>query len=591
MKAGPRSFAALLATGLDSDEEVTDVRAAIGGFIAAGAPEIWVLSPSSDAARRKLGALPSSIRFFEIATRRALLERARLINRLATELDTDLLWVHDCSVLLPLSDIAARLASSVELTIHPFAALRRLARAESAAWRASKAMPPNEEAAAAAPFGKASFIIERQSFLALGGLSEAFIGVGDEGLELARRSKHFFGAPVTYDHRAFQLWSPRKNHDVADRKSNKDLHQRLTTILERDVEHYVTTRLETSLPVDLSALSRLSRASQRAAAFRVTEPTPPPVIPASLPGTIWGVTALFNPAGYRSKQQNFEQFRARLAKAGLPLLAIELAFDDAPFELHEQSADRVIRLRGGGVLWQKERLLNVAIRQLPAECDKVVWLDADILFEEPDWVLATSRLLERFVVAQPFSRSARLLPGEASVDIDELPVGSGEHEVLHGMAYGVAAKGPTCLSRYLEHGHCGYAWAARRSVLAKHGLYDANILGNGDLNTAHAMFGGDRYLKTGRLSERAASHLSRWANAFYEDVQGSVGYLDGTIYHLWHGQKADRRYIDRLEVLIEHDYDPERDLSADGGAYRWASDKPVLHAICGEYFTRRREDG
>jgi hypothetical protein len=235
--------------------------------------------------------------------------------------------------------------------------------------------------------------------------------------------------------------------------------------------------------------------------------------------------------------------------------------------------------------------LNVALGELPSDCDKVVWLDADVLFERTDWVSATARLLEELVVVQPFTRSVRLRSGERHLEIDDLPLGSGEHELLHGLAFGVEAKGLGCLGRYLEHGHSGYAWAARRELIARHGLYDANVLGNGDLNIAHAMFGGARFLKTDRLSEKASRHLRAWANAFYADVTGSVGSIDGTVFHLWHGQKADRRYLDRLEILPAHDYDPVSDLElTDRGVYRWASNKPELHRFCRDYFFNRNED-
>lgn len=396
--------------------------------------------------------------------------------------------------------------------------------------------------------------------MALGGLSEAFVGAADEGFELVRRLRKLLGDVGRAEHRALELWAPRLDIDKAARADNKRLKDRLVDAIEADIDAYLANRFESSIAVDRNALARLSRDRARRAAFRATNPTPPPVVACSLPGSIWGVTALFNPAGYISKLDNFHLFRERLAADGLPLLAVELAFGDAPFQLGDRDADRVVRLRGADALWQKERLLNVAIASLPGECDKVVWLDADVLFERKDWVPRTAELLEDHVVVQPFSRSIRLLAGERSTDIESFTVGSGEHEVLHSMAYGVASKGYSCLSRYLEHGHCGYAWAARREVIQRHGLYDANVLGNGDLNIAHAMFGGARYLKTERLSDKARAHMSAWADAFYREVRGSVGYLDGTVFHLFHGMKANRRYLDRLHVLVEHDYDPARDL-------------------------------
>ena len=35
----------------------------------------------------------------------------------------------------------------------------------------------------------------------------------------------------------------------------------------------------------------------------------------------------------------------------------------------------MLRLRGSGVMWQKERLLNIAALTLPASCTKIAWLE------------------------------------------------------------------------------------------------------------------------------------------------------------------------------------------------------------------------
>jgi hypothetical protein len=84
-------------------------------------------------------------------------------------------------------------------------------------------------------------------------------------------------------------------------------------------------------------------------------------------------------------------------------VVVELAFGDAPFELRPEDGDRVIQLRASAVLWQKERLLSIAREHLPPECDKVVWLDADVLFENDGWVARTSELLE-FIRGRPALR-------------------------------------------------------------------------------------------------------------------------------------------------------------------------------------------
>ena len=80
---------------------------------------------------------------------------------------------------------------------------------------------------------------------------------------------------------------------------------------------------------------------------------------------------------------------------------------------------QVIRLRvpaKRGVLWQKERLLNIGIERAPAHCRKIVWADLDIDFVSDSWVHDLSEALERHDVVQPFAWAYRMLAGESTPD-------------------------------------------------------------------------------------------------------------------------------------------------------------------------------
>ena len=90
---------------------------------------------------------------------------------------------------------------------------------------------------------------------------------------------------------------------------------------------------------------------------------------------LWAITAYFNPMRYRRKYANYQLFRERLE---VPLVAVELAYGPE-FELGEGDAEVLLKLRGRDILWQKERLLNVAFQALPSSCDKVAWVDCDVI--------------------------------------------------------------------------------------------------------------------------------------------------------------------------------------------------------------------
>lgn len=137
------------------------------------------------------------------------------------------------------------------------------------------------------------------------------------------------------------------------------------------------------------------------------------------------------------------------------------------------------------------------------------------------------------------------------------------------------------------------AWAARRELIERHGFYDGCVIGGGDTALVRAAFGvADVLPPLWHMSEPAADHYLRWSAGFHQDVQGRVGALGGEIHHLWHGDLEDRRYDPRHEDLALHAFDPWSDIClGSDGAWRWASDKPAMHALLCEYFERRQEDG
>jgi len=328
------------------------------------------------------------------------------------------------------------------------------------------------------------------------------------------------------------------------------------------------------------------------AAFRIEKRCAPRRRPARLGGTLWAVTTYYNPARYRTKKENYDLFRARLAAAGVPLLAVELAFGDRPFELSSHDADLLVRRRGGDELWQKERLINIGVRHLPDECDRVAWLDADVVLARNDWAEETRRLLREYLVVQPFSHCVRLQRGAEGCEPASLPFGSGEGELFYGIAWGIRAKGRSSLDHYARHGHTGFAWAARRDLLEQHGLYELNLLGNGDTDIAHAMYGSFDYWALQKLGPRARADLFRWAQPFAATVGRSVAHVDGVLTHLWHGNSANRQYDRRLAVL--HEFDPERHVvrTNPDAPLTLSPDAPEnLRAWTKAYFSERREDG
>jgi hypothetical protein len=306
--------------------------------------------------------------------------------------------------------------------------------------------------------------------------------------------------------------------------------------------------------------------------------------------SLYAITTYFNSAKYQTKLNNYRLFRNRLT---VPLITVELSFD-GEFELGPTDADVMVQLHGGAVLWQKERLLNVALQHLPADCDAVAWIDNDVLFDSDSWAEQAQHQLKQYQMAQLFSRSVDLRPGETDI--------SAEHQhYAQGLIARIESKGISALERQSKYswGHPrrevmpGLAWCIRRDVIDQHGFYDAMIMGAADRMLLHAAYGEISQIPTTvGMTEPHFAHYLKWAQPFYNTVQGSVGYIDHTAYHLWHGEIPNRRYWDRHDAVVKMGFDPATDIKhGDNGAWQWARPRPELEHYCIDYFQQRLEDG
>jgi hypothetical protein len=306
---------------------------------------------------------------------------------------------------------------------------------------------------------------------------------------------------------------------------------------------------------------------------------------------VWAITSYFNPIGYRNRLTNYRIFRERLA---VPLATVELSAG-AAFELGEADADVLVQIRGGDVLWQKERLLNVALRALPDACDTVAWLDCDVVLTNPDWPRAARQLLERAALIQLFHERYNLPAHTRPEQVASRAAYAAGHALAHKLANRLVAAPvvgePGGVQRWGIA--LGLAWAARRQLLETHGFYDAGVLGGGDralLCAALAQFDGLRDCWC--ANQQQSAHFAAWAHPFHEAVRGNIACVDGAVFHLWHGQRDDRRYVERYEKFRAYDFDPTRDIAIDAtGCWRWNTDKPAMHRYVSDYFRARREDG
>lgn len=297
------------------------------------------------------------------------------------------------------------------------------------------------------------------------------------------------------------------------------------------------------------------------------------------------VTCYFNPAGYRTRRENFRTFAAAAVSQGAELVVIE-AGTPGRWEVDPRPGIRVLRVEWRDALWQKERLLNVAIDRLQPEYGSVAWVDGDIVFDDPEWIrrtrecLGRHRLCQLFGTAQWLSRYGVPEPWYPGGPIARLSVPKAFESTRGHVHFG--------------HGHPGFAWAARRETLLEvGGLYDRHILGSGDTIMVLGWYGWPDHAYLERFTGPFKAAARRWVERTGRIVRGDVGYVKGNIRHLWHGERANRDYDGRILRAAIAEFDPDKHLELDAqGLWAWSASAPEqMKRTTREYFYSRKEDG
>ena len=228
------------------------------------------------------------------------------------------------------------------------------------------------------------------------------------------------------------------------------------------------------------------------------------------------ISCYFNPLSDPRVAENARRFRESI---NVPVQFCELSFDG------EFLFDDSIKISGDEAarfIWQKERLLNIAIGQLPETVDAVVVVDADLIFRNRNWFRDTLRRLQAADVVQCFD----------SVEY-ETETGSVEKSYP---SFARSSKG--------RPGMPGGAVAFRRSLLGKEGLHEENILGGGD-----------------------SVMMRRWEKSGLR-----IDSVPGVVRHLYHGDHSDRQQVSRYESLKTAGFDFKKHIdSTPGKPLTWST--------------------
>ena len=304
------------------------------------------------------------------------------------------------------------------------------------------------------------------------------------------------------------------------------------------------------------------------------------------------ITCYFNPQKSQYRKRAFDTFLASIQHLNHRI--IELAIGkDTPFELN--STPYIKQLRTDSLLWHKEALLNLIIRELPKEFTYVFWVDADLIFTNKSWIPdAVQKLSSEFSILQLFEYCVHMDEGQANVDDLSLKslkascdtVARENRKIWRSFGMNYELKRGWDSPNYDEHGHVGFAWGARRSVLdAVEGLYDRALIGGADHIIAHAAVGqiGHSCISRAYENPEDLARINDWSNIFFVHTKGKLGFVRGDVLHLWHGDLQKREYFKRSKDFSSLSLQiTEKDAN---GLY--VSNSPEVNEYITNYFSYR----
>jgi hypothetical protein len=296
------------------------------------------------------------------------------------------------------------------------------------------------------------------------------------------------------------------------------------------------------------------------------------------------IIVISNPCKYATRYKLCNEFINRIENEDseyVNLYVVELVYKNHNnnFYVTNSNNPNHLRLTCDTPLWHKENMINVGIKKLlPNNWKAVAWIDADIEFDNFSWALDTLKVLNgcRDIV-QLFSHAIDMDKNENTMSI----------HTSFGYQY---SKNKSYNSQGLDFWHPGYAWAITRKAYEKiGGLYDLSILGSGDHNMAQSLLMNGLNSVNNQTNTNYKKSVTDWQS---KSRGLRLGYVPGVIRHYFHGQKKNRKYTERWQILVRHQYDPELHVSYNEDGILIPTDncpQGLLDDIM-EYFWERNED-
>jgi len=275
--------------------------------------------------------------------------------------------------------------------------------------------------------------------------------------------------------------------------------------------------------------------------------------------------ALFNYTGSCRLIMNYLYTVEKMKSAGIPVFTIELVIKGSNPYIQD-----AFHVYGTSYLFQKENLFRILESRIPARFSKLLFIDSDVIFDDPAWYDKLSVILETYDVAHCFETVHLLDITYREIDTQCKTIVKAEN--IH-KTYILTEKDGV---KY----HSGFGWAFTRTWYNKFGFFDNAVLGSGDAFFSYGIHG---IVFDVEKTEMYKKEVEEWIATMVPLPR--VSYLPVTVYHMFHGHLKDRNYTQR-HLFVDNIFDiiyKNRD-----GVFELADSN--LNEKLYEYFKERMDD-
>ena len=241
------------------------------------------------------------------------------------------------------------------------------------------------------------------------------------------------------------------------------------------------------------------------------------------------IMCFFNASKYIRIVQNILTVKNYMELSNIPFYISEVAFYNEPFLFKKES--NVFQYRSESYLFYKENLNKIIVNKLPDKFTKVLFLDADIFFENVNWYTYISNKLDSVDILIPFKNAFWL---------------NANYKVERNRGNYIDSKD---ININWDKEHLGFCLAVNKKEFHRIPVYETFITGG---DTQLILYLKNKGIITPKQIVDYKIFLNFIPNTTFplKQIEFTYDSCNLNIFHLNHGTIVNRKYIDvKLNVL------------------------------------------